>query len=195
MAFIAGFGEAGAAAEGAGQMFGPSSAGAAWGGSDASEALAAEDEGVNPNPFDVGGGNRMQISPELAHQILYSAESIAAITERAQQVVDLANSMAITPGAKYRFSVGTGEGHSRPIALVMPDNFKAVVDDAAHSTLLAAAASVGSDPKYESGSEWGGGDENPEAGSDGMSPGEASGAMAGEAAEGAEATISAVPLL
>jgi hypothetical protein len=169
-----------------GGTFGPVNQSQVWGAADA-HGLHPEGEGVFQGRIKLSEGVEMEVNEEVCKALLYSEEAIEAICNRAQKVVDVANGMAITEDARYLYVLQKGEGHSRPQCLVMPDNFKAVVDDAAHSTLMAAAAAVGSEEI-----NWGWdnvfgkyliNDEEP--GSTAQ-PGEGEGAAA-EGAEGAEA--------
>jgi hypothetical protein len=166
-----------------GETFGPANEAAIWGNADA-RGLEPEGEGTIRGKVTLSPGVEMEINEEVCRALLYSGEAIAAIRNRAQAVVDLANSMAITEGATYTYVLQTGEGHSRPQCLVMPDSFKGVVDDAAHDTLMKAAAAIGSEEI-----NWGwenvfpdlrSADEAP--GSGDMAPGEGDAAAGGEAA-------------
>jgi hypothetical protein len=70
----------------------------------------------------------------------------AQVDERGRQVAAAANAMAVTKGAVYEYQPSTHPDNKRARGKVRAANFKAVVDNRAHSTLLKAAAAH-SDPK------------------------------------------------
>lgn len=103
-------------------------------------------EGGFPGEIDLGGGFKLKLVPDMFRQVMHSGGITSAVEQRCQQLTDLCNSLAITAGAVYTYTVSTNPTNIRARGRVKPGNFKAVVDDAAHSTLLKALASVGSDP-------------------------------------------------
>jgi hypothetical protein len=97
--------------------------------------------------LDLGGGNAIQISPKDIQRILHSSPVVAGVTARAQHCMGIANDLAVTSGAEYDMVVQNRSDTTRCRATVFAANFKAVVDDVYHSTLLKAAAQTGSDPR------------------------------------------------
>jgi hypothetical protein len=157
---------------------------AAWGeGAAAAGEVASVTEGGFPGEIDLGGGFKLKLVPDMFRQIMHTAGMTAAVQARCEELTNLCNELAITAGAVYTYTVSTNPNNIRARGRVRPGNFKAVVDDAAHSTLLKALASVGSDPIPVS--VEGGGVEGP-AGMPGIPQvaEEAGGAEAGAAAGG-----------
>jgi hypothetical protein len=127
-------------------------AGAEAGAESAAEgSAAAEEEGAEApgGEHNLGNGNSMHFSPEQFKALLHSSAAVAAILDRGQKCAEIANGMAITKGAKYAVSLQNKPDTSRARAAVYAANFKAVVDELNHSTLLKAAAQTGSDPKMQ----------------------------------------------
>jgi hypothetical protein len=121
---------------------------AAWGeGEVAGESVSSPTEGGFPGELDLGGGITLKLSPDMFRRIMHDPQITAAVDQRCQEVTDLCNSLAITPGAVYTYTVSTNPNNIRGRGRVRPGNFKAYIDNAVHSTLLKALASVGSDPK------------------------------------------------
>lgn len=123
---------------------------AAWGEGEAAgaaaESVTSVTEGGFPGEIDLGGGFKLKLVPDMFRRIMHTASMTAAVEQRCQQLTDVCNDLAITAGAVYIYTVSTNPTNIRARGRVKPGNFKAVVDDAAHSTLLKALASVGSDP-------------------------------------------------
>jgi len=97
--------------------------------------------------IDLGGGFKLKLSTDMFRQIMHTPSITEAVHERCEELCNACNALAVTPGAIYVYQVSTNPSNIRARGRVKPGNFKAVVDDAAHSTLLKALASVGSDPK------------------------------------------------
>lgn len=135
------------------EMFGPDG-NEEWGGE--MEAGDPGGESVSSGVQDLGGGTFMRIPEEAIRGLLRAPEAIAAITHRAKAVVDIANDTHITQDAEYEAVLVDNAGYKRPVVFVKPANFKAVIDEKYHSTLLAAALQVGSDPLTEPGTPAGG---------------------------------------
>lgn len=159
---------------------------AAWGeGEAAAGEVASVTEGGFPGEIDLGGGFKLKLVPDMFRQVMHSTRITAAVQARCEELTDLCNSLAITAGAVYTYTVSTNPNNIRARGRVRPGNFKARVDDAAHSTLLKALAQVGSDPipvSAEAGAEGPPATPSiPEVGE------EAGGAEAGAEAGGAEA--------
>jgi hypothetical protein len=119
---------------------------ASWG-----DGTIAPDEEieVDAHPMDVGNGHYIKLDPAVFEAMLREQYVRDALRARGQKVADIANGMAITEGAVYTSIYMDTPGFTRPQVLVLPANYKAKVDDAAHATLMVAAAMVGSDPKIE----------------------------------------------
>lgn len=136
-------------------MFGPDPGTTAeWGGD-----MEAGDPGGESMPSgvqDLGDGLFLRVPESVIRDLLRDPAAITAITHRAQAVVDIANDTHITEGARYEAKLVDNPGYKRPVVFVKPANFKAVVDEQYHSTLLAAALQVGSDPVIEPGAPMGG---------------------------------------
>jgi hypothetical protein len=122
---------------------------AAWGHAGIEEELPSEEhDGLAvPGPIDLGGGFTLVFNPEAFRKIMHTAEITAQVEERAAAITEEANRLAITVGARYAYTVSNRPENIRARARVRPDNYKAVVDDEYHETLLKALANVGSDPK------------------------------------------------
>ena len=122
---------------------------AAWGegesmaGEELSVDYAAED---TSGSIDIGFGMRLVITPDAFKMIMHMPEITAKVTERCEELTAAANSLAVTEDAEYAFVVSNNPDNIRARGRVFPDNFKAVVDDEHHSTLLKALEQVGSDP-------------------------------------------------
>jgi hypothetical protein len=128
----------------------------------AAESTAVEEieEDAPKGEHNLGNGNSMTFSPEQFQSLLHSDAAVAGIMDRARKCAEIANSLAITYGAKYEVSLQNKPDHSRARAAVYAANFKAVIDELHHSTLLKAAAQTGSDPINRApGEESGGGEE------------------------------------
>lgn len=137
-------------------MFGPPpSSTEEWGGE--MEAGDPGGESMSSGIQDLGNGLYLRVPESVIRGLLRSNEAMSAIQHRAQRVADQANANHLTTGAKYETKLVDNPGYKRPVVFVKPANFKAVIDEQYHSTLLAAAAQVGSDPYHEPGSPMGGG--------------------------------------
>lgn len=110
-------------------------------------------EGMPSGPMDVGNGNFIRVPASVIHDLFRMPGAVAAIKARATAVENLANANHITENAVYESVYVDNTGHDRPMVLVKPANFKAVLDEKWHSTLLAAAAQVGSDPLVTPGTD------------------------------------------
>lgn len=121
-----------------GEAFGEQTGG--WGDAVDPEAM---DE-IPGHDMDVGGGHSLQLDPKQIAEFLHSDESIAALTQLAEMVSNEATGNAQIPGAEYGYIVQTTEGYVAPQALIMASNYRGVLDEAAHSTLLAAAGQFSS---------------------------------------------------
>jgi hypothetical protein len=167
----------------------------AAGAEEGASAVAGDEEGISEMPHDIGGGDTLQFDAEQFRQFLWSDASLAAIKQRADEICALANSTAITKGAVYAVTSPTEGAVTRPRANVWTKNYKAVIDDYHHATLLKAIAQFPSDPKPESYGEGEGepGEESeaPDAGGEETEGGEEA-AEAGEAGEVAEVAIVAL---
>jgi hypothetical protein len=172
-------------------------------GAEASEAGAAAEESSEESlggEHNLGGGHSMHISEDQFNALAHSQAVVNAIMDRAHRCTDIANDLAITQDAKYDCSLNNSPSRSRATAVVYAANYKAVVDDAYHSTLLKAAAQTGSDPRIEPSHDEGPEDENepegpkgPDEGGEGAEAGEAGEAAAGsELAEVAEVAVVAL---
>lgn len=106
---------------------------------------AAGEEGIEGGDHNLKNGHSLHLSQEQFQQLAHSDAVVAAVTDRAQKCCDIANELAVTKDAVYEVRV-TNTG-TRARAKVTPGNFKGVVDDAYHDTLLKAAAQTGSDPR------------------------------------------------
>jgi hypothetical protein len=127
--------EGGGTAAGLGETFGAATEADAWGGAVEGDEM----ESIPGHDMDVGGGHSLQLNPEQIAEFLHSDESIAALMELAQMVTNSANDNAQIPDAQYEFIIQTTDGYVTPQALVMAANYRGVLDEAAHSTLLVAA--------------------------------------------------------
>jgi hypothetical protein len=125
------------------EMFGPEPE--ATGSSDVSG------EGMTSGVHDLGSGTFIRVPEEVIRGLLRRPDAVAAIKERGKKVADLANSNHITKGAEYEAVYVDNPDYKRPTVMVKPANFKGVIDEATHSTLLKAAAQVGSDPMIQPG--------------------------------------------
>jgi hypothetical protein len=112
-----------------------------------SEASAEEDLGEPRGEHNLGNGNSMHFSDAQFRALIHGPAVVAAIMDRAQKCAEIANKLAITYGAKYAVKLQNKPDHTRPRAAIYAANFKAVIDEMYHSTLLKAAAQTGSDPK------------------------------------------------
>lgn len=120
---------------------------AAWGeGAAAAAEVASVTEGGFPGEIDLGGGFKLKLVPDMFRQIMHTATMRSAVQARCEELTNACNELAITAGAVYTYTVSTNPTNIRARGRVRPGNFKAVVDDAAHSTMLKALAQVGSDP-------------------------------------------------
>lgn len=141
----------GGAAEGA--AAGEAAAGAGEAGAWGEEAAAGEGEGERfTQKTDLGHGNHLDLDPAMWQALLHDPAVVAAITDRANAMCAAANSMAVTPGAQYVVTVQNRSNTTRARARVRPggdDPYKAMVDDAVHSTLLKVMDQYPSDPKPE----------------------------------------------
>jgi hypothetical protein len=117
------------------------------GAAESTEAAESLDEQAPHGEHDLGNGNSMSMSPEQFKAFMHSPQVVAAIMDRANKCADIADSLAITKGAEYGVSLQNDPSHTRARAAVYAANFKAVVDELNHSTLLKAAAQTGSDPR------------------------------------------------
>jgi len=123
--------------------FGPDTGG--WGDGD------TDDE--SPPSGDLGGGHSIEIDEDAWKAILHSPEVWAAVTARAQEVCDTANSLvAMDPRTVERLSHGEPayEIHPSEVAdttrarvQVQPANMLGIVDDAVNSTLLKSMGADG----------------------------------------------------
>jgi hypothetical protein len=172
---------------------------AAEGAAETGTAEGAEEESISEIPQEIGDGDHIQLSEEQIRGLLWDDRVIEAITARANEICATANSMAITKGAVYGVTSPTEGAVTRPRANVWTKNYKAVIDDHYHATLLKAAAQFPSDPLPE-GYGRGEGEPGEEESSEGNvaeeEAGEEAGAEAGEeAAAGSEAEAAAIALL
>lgn len=122
--------------------FGPDAGG--WG--DESGDLEPEGESL-PNAIDIGGGLKIQIDHAAVRRMLNSPEVKAQVDARGRALAAECNRLAVTKGAEYAWLPSDHPDNTRARGRVVTANYKAQVDDAHHSTLLKALASVGSDPK------------------------------------------------
>jgi hypothetical protein len=125
---------------------------AAWGGA-GGEAVeeAAEGGSLTARTMDVGNGNTLELDPEQLMNFLRSPEILAMLEQKGHELADKANEMAITEGAEYSFILQANDGYETPQIFLIPWNFQAKIDDAAHSTLLKVAASVQDDVEIPTG--------------------------------------------
>lgn len=125
--------------------FGPAGAEQAWG-----EPTTPPTQGgsVTSGKIDVGHGHTLKFNTDAVNALLQGPLMQAGITKRAQQVVDEANANVITEGAQYETVMSTN-ADGQPTASVQPANYQAVIDEQAHSTLLAASTTISADPKLE----------------------------------------------
>jgi hypothetical protein len=116
-----------------------------WGGG-AGSADDDADLASIPSQADLGGGASMTFNPAAFRSLLHHPAVVAALQAKAQRIADTANDIKITEGAEYGVVLQNDPSYTRPRALVKPvgeDPIKAIVDDAAHSTLLKAMGQVG----------------------------------------------------
>jgi hypothetical protein len=127
----------------------------AWG--EVAEIVVEDAEGGSdhlPSEIDLGGGMKLVLSPDAFRTIMHSAEITAKVAQRAAQICDTANSMAVVEGAEYIYTVSSNPDNIRARARVHPGNAKAIVDNDTHATLIKSLASVGSDPLPENYGTW-----------------------------------------
>jgi hypothetical protein len=117
---------------------------------EAGSAAEELDENAPSGEHNLGNGNSMHLSEAQFKALLHSQAAVAAVMDRAGKCADIANSLAITTGARYAVSLQNKPDRSRTRAAVYAANFKAVIDELYHSTLLKAAAQTGSDPRQTS---------------------------------------------
>jgi hypothetical protein len=83
----------------------------------------------------------MTINPDAMRALLHSPEVVAPITERAQNIADSANLMAVhvgrsdRPEPEYGVRISNVSAQTRARTTVYPRNYQAVLDDAINSTL------------------------------------------------------------
>jgi hypothetical protein len=170
---------------------------AAWGEASGEDNIDDGPGGESmPSEIDLGGGIKLKIAPDMFRQIMHSPEITSGVQQRCQEISDTANGMAITEGAVYTFQVSNNSDNIRARGRVKPGNYKAVIDDEYHDTLLKALESVGSDPypTYSSDSPEGPEEGGPDADSEAEEPAEEEGAAA-EAEVGELAEVAAVAAL
>jgi hypothetical protein len=117
------------------------------GAAESTEAAESLDEQAPHGEHDLGNGNSMHMSEAQFRAMMHNPAVAAALLDRGQKCAEIANSLAITEGAEYAVSLQNDPSHTRARAAVYAANFKAVVDELNHSTLLKAAAQTGSDPR------------------------------------------------
>jgi hypothetical protein len=137
------------------EMFGEE--GEAWGELTSYDAFAesAADEGMGaapgepssfPTSIEIAPGMRLVINPRAFRDMMHDPEIVARVAQRAADIADTANDLAVIEGAEYEYVVSNRPENIRARARVRPANAKAYEDDLHNSTLLKALATVGSDP-------------------------------------------------
>ena len=99
-------------------------------------------------------GVKWVISPEWFKILMHSPQITAQVEERCSVLAETANSMAVIDTADYTYYVSNNSENIRARGRVKTGNHAAREDNAAHSTLMKALASVGSDPLPESYGDW-----------------------------------------
>jgi hypothetical protein len=107
-----------------------------------------------PREIPLGGGMKLVISPDAFRSIMHTPEIEAQVQQRCQELVEMANALAVEEGAVYIQFVSNNPDNIRARGRVKPGNEAAKRDDAIHGTLLKALASVGSDPLPPSYGDW-----------------------------------------
>jgi hypothetical protein len=143
---------AAAAALGGGEAAAVGVEGAAWGTEEMADQVV-EGDSISRHPMDVGNGNTLELDPDQLSEFLRSPEILSQLERYGQELVERANSMAVTEGAEYTYLVQANEGYELPQLFLHPANFAGKIDDAAHSTLLQVAATVDEDVPVEVGGD------------------------------------------
>ncbi len=118
----------------------------AWGDAYNDEWAPTSDEWVPQSSVTVSNGVSVMLNNEVFRKLTHHPAVVAAICERAQQIVDLANTLAVIDGAEYTYTLQNRADTTRARCRVKPGNMAAVIDDNYHGTLIKALNSVGSDP-------------------------------------------------
>lgn len=118
----------------------------AWGDSYNDEWAPTGDEWVPQSAVTVSDGVSVMLNNAVFRQLTHHPVVVAAICARAQQIVDLANSLAVVEGAEYTYTLQNRSDTTRARCRVKAGNMAAVIDDNYHGTLIKALNSVGSDP-------------------------------------------------
>ncbi|OBI53590.1 hypothetical protein [Mycobacterium sp. E787] len=105
-----------------------------------------------PRDIDLGHGHSMTFNTDTMRALLHHPAVVAAITQRAQNICDEANSLAEhigRPGReapRYDALIQNRSDSTRARARVYPANYQALLDTAKNSTLLKATMAYPSDP-------------------------------------------------
>jgi hypothetical protein len=124
----------------------------AWG----DPGAAGEGEHHAAGEVDLGNGSKLVFNPAAFRKLLHSAHAVHAITKRANEICEAANSMVGLDASAverlgdgqplYRVEVENKAEDTRARARVLPNNFAGALDQAHFLTLLKAQDMHPSDP-------------------------------------------------